>query len=85
MLKDAGIIDNDTLSMKKKCFPSWNILVAGYSGRIHTVTILHENPEVWRILRLLLLFFLKFLKIQETTITEFKRQVEAKTGVKPEE
>lgn len=30
-------------------------------------------------------FCLKFFKLQETTIAEFKRQVEAKTGVKPEE
>ena len=47
LLKDAGIVDNDTLSMKKKCFPPWNILVTGYSARTHTVTILHENPEVY--------------------------------------
>lgn len=63
LLKDAGIVDNDTLSMKKKCFPPWNILVAGYSGRTHTVTILHENPEVWRILRLLLLFLSQIFQI----------------------
>ena len=65
LLKDAGIVDNDTLSMKKKCFPPWNILVAEYSGRTHTVTInfymrIQRYGEYY--LRLLLFFSSNSLK-----------------------
>lgn len=57
-LRDARIVDNDTLSIKKKCFPPMNILVAGYNAKTHNILITRDNPEV----------LLNFLDLLITTI-----------------
>ncbi|XP_019849906.1 PREDICTED: polyubiquitin-like [Amphimedon queenslandica] len=44
-LRDARIVDNDTLSIKKKCFPPMNVLVAGYNAKTHNIVITRDNPE----------------------------------------
>jgi ubiquitin C len=44
-LQESGLINGDTIQMKKRSFPPWTIFIKGLTGKTHTMVVARNNPE----------------------------------------